>query len=59
MHCLQVEACRQYAKFSARPTSLSAVPELIEKAVRISTFGRPGACYVDIPGNFVNANILQ
>nr|CAB3251759.1 2-hydroxyacyl-CoA lyase 1 [Phallusia mammillata] len=50
----QVEACRQYSKFSARPTSLGAIPLVVEKAVRMATYGRPGACYIDIPGNFVN-----
>ena len=51
----QVEACRLYSKFSSRPTSLSLIPQVIEKAVRVSMYGRPGATYVDIPGNFVNA----
>ncbi|XP_053323713.1 2-hydroxyacyl-CoA lyase 1 [Spea bombifrons] len=50
----QVEACRLYSKFSARPGSLEAIPAVIEKAVRTSMYGRPGACYVDIPGDFVN-----
>ena len=27
------------------------------KAVRTSMFGRPGACYVDIPGDMVNAKV--
>ncbi|KAM4689715.1 2-hydroxyacyl-CoA lyase 1 [Discoglossus pictus] len=50
----QVETCRLYSKFSARPSSLEAIPFVIEKAVRTSMYGRPGACYVDIPGDFVN-----
>ncbi|KAM5279562.1 2-hydroxyacyl-CoA lyase 1 [Ctenodactylus gundi] len=49
----QVEACRLYSKFSARPCSVEAIPSVIEKAVRISIYGRPGACYVDIPADFV------
>ncbi|XP_030637083.1 2-hydroxyacyl-CoA lyase 1 isoform X1 [Chanos chanos] len=53
----QVEACRLYSKFSARPSSLSAIPSVIEKAVRSSIYGRPGACYVDIPGDMVNARV--
>nr|XP_002132188.1 2-hydroxyacyl-CoA lyase 1 [Ciona intestinalis] len=53
----QVEACRLYSKFAARPTSITIIPEIIEKAVRTSIYGRPGACYVDIPGNFVNASV--
>ncbi|CAI9551543.1 unnamed protein product [Staurois parvus] len=50
----QVETCRLYSKFSARPSSLEAIPIVIEKAVRTSIYGRPGSCYVDIPGDFVN-----
>ncbi|XP_059195433.1 2-hydroxyacyl-CoA lyase 1 [Centropristis striata] len=53
----QVEACRLYSKFSARPSSLEAIPSVIEKAVRISMYGRPGACYVDIAGDMVNATV--
>ncbi|KAM9724003.1 2-hydroxyacyl-CoA lyase 1 [Menidia menidia] len=51
----QVEACRLYSKFSARPSSLEAIPSVIEKAVRTSMYGRPGAVYVDIAGDMVNA----
>ncbi|XP_040289497.1 2-hydroxyacyl-CoA lyase 1 [Bufo bufo] len=53
----QVETCRLYSKFSARPTSLEAIPSVVEKAVRTSMYGRPGACYIDIPGDFVNKMI--
>ncbi|CAO2638009.1 2-hydroxyacyl-CoA lyase 1 [Lemmus lemmus] len=52
----QVEACRLYSKFSARPASIEHIPSVIEKAVRSSIYGRPGACYVDIPADLV---ILQ
>ncbi|CAN2389767.1 fatty acid alpha-oxidation [Pristimantis euphronides] len=53
----QVEACRLYSKFSARPSSLEAIPSVVEKAMRTSMYGRPGACYIDIPGDFVNKMI--
>ncbi|XP_049622096.1 2-hydroxyacyl-CoA lyase 1 [Suncus etruscus] len=53
----QVEACRLYSKFSARPSSIEAIPSMIEKAVRSSIYGRPGACYVDIPADFVNLQV--
>ncbi|XP_044063431.1 2-hydroxyacyl-CoA lyase 1 isoform X2 [Siniperca chuatsi] len=53
----QVEACRLYSKFSARPSSLEVIPSVIEKAVRTSIYGRPGACYVDIAGDMVNAKV--
>lgn len=53
----QVEACRLYSKFSARPSNLEVIPSVIEKAVRCSMYGRPGACYVDIAGDMVNAKV--
>uniref|UniRef100_A0A668AAU5 2-hydroxyacyl-CoA lyase n=1 Tax=Myripristis murdjan TaxID=586833 RepID=A0A668AAU5_9TELE len=53
----EVEACRLYSKFSARPGSLEAIPSVVEKAVRTSMYGRPGACYVDISGDMVNAKV--
>ncbi|XP_056142193.1 2-hydroxyacyl-CoA lyase 1 [Lampris incognitus] len=53
----QVEACRLYSKFSARPSGLDAIHSVIEKAVRTSMCGRPGACYVDISGDMVNAKV--
>ncbi|TRY93287.1 hypothetical protein DNTS_010845 [Danionella cerebrum] len=57
--CLVVEACRLYSKFSARPSSLQMIPVVVEKAVRSSIYGRPGACYIDIAGDMVNAKIPQ
>ncbi|XP_015423591.1 PREDICTED: 2-hydroxyacyl-CoA lyase 1 isoform X1 [Myotis davidii] len=53
----QVEACRLYSKFSVRPSSIEAIPSIIEKAVRSSIYGRPGACYIDIPADFVNLQV--
>ena len=32
----QVEACRLYSKFSSRPTSLAMIPQVVEKAIRVS-----------------------
>ncbi|KAM9307787.1 2-hydroxyacyl-CoA lyase 1 [Gastrophryne carolinensis] len=55
----QVETCRLYSKFSARPSSLEAIPIVIEKAVRTSMYGRPGACYIDIAGDFVNQSVSR
>ncbi|CAK6435669.1 unnamed protein product [Pipistrellus nathusii] len=53
----QVEACRLYSKFSVRPSSIEAIPSVIEKAVRSSIYGRPGACYIDIPADFVDLQV--
>ncbi|NWX98812.1 HACL1 lyase, partial [Nothoprocta ornata] len=53
----QVEAGRLYNKLTVRPSSLEVIPAVIEKAVRTSIYGRPGSCYVDIPGDFVNLQV--
>jgi len=50
----QVEYARPYCKYVAQFDSLERVPFYVEKAVRMATYGRPGACYLDLPGNFVN-----
>ncbi|KAM3578947.1 hypothetical protein VKS41_008486 [Umbelopsis sp. WA50703] len=53
----QVEACKPYTKYATRPASLSAIPFSIEKALRTAAYGRPGACYVDLPADFIQAPI--
>jgi len=47
----QVDAARPYCKHASRPTTIAAIPQHIEKAVRVALYGRPGCTYVDIPGN--------
>lgn len=49
----QVEACRPYCKYAARPMSLDKIPTTIEKALRTAYYGRPGATYVDLPADFI------
>lgn len=53
----QVEACRPYCKYSARPMSIDKIPITVEKAMRHALYGRPGASYVDLPGNFIQYRI--
>ncbi|CAN7939625.1 unnamed protein product, partial [Ixodes hexagonus] len=50
---LQVEACRNYTKYACRPSSIQLIPMHVEKAIRASIYGRPGATYVDLPGNMI------
>ncbi|XP_066029226.1 2-hydroxyacyl-CoA lyase 1 isoform X1 [Pocillopora verrucosa] len=53
----QVEAARPYSKYSARPSSVGVIPFFVEKAVRTSMYGRPGACYLDLPGNMITEKV--
>lgn len=38
----QVESSKPYCKYAARPPSAILIPLHVEKAVRISIYGRPG-----------------
>ena len=53
----QVEMSRPYCKYAARPPSATLIPTHVEKAVRLATYGRPGACYLDFPGNILQGRI--
>ncbi|XP_013395875.1 2-hydroxyacyl-CoA lyase 1 [Lingula anatina] len=55
----QVESTRIFSKFSARPSSIERIPFYIEKAVRYSTYGRPGACYIDLAGNQIRGTVAE
>lgn len=49
----QIESARPYVKYAARPDSIRRLPFFIEKAVRSSIYGRPGATYIDLPGDVI------
>ncbi|PNF25062.1 2-hydroxyacyl-CoA lyase 1 [Cryptotermes secundus] len=51
--CPQVNLARPYCKYSARPPGLTLIPTHVEKAVRLSLYGRPGVSYLDFPGNIL------
>ncbi|XP_032563367.1 2-hydroxyacyl-CoA lyase 1 isoform X3 [Chiroxiphia lanceolata] len=53
----QVELVGCTTNCPVRPSSLEVIPAVIEKAVRTSIYGRPGSCYIDIPGDFVNLQV--
>jgi len=48
---------KDFSKYSARPSSISQIPAFIEKAVRYSTYGRPGAVYIDMAAEMVNGMV--
>ncbi|EYC20616.1 hypothetical protein Y032_0021g315 [Ancylostoma ceylanicum] len=49
----QAESARLCCKHVSRPTTLQAIPLHVEKAVRECMYGRPGAVYIEVPGNLV------
>ncbi|XP_078047285.1 2-hydroxyacyl-CoA lyase [Augochlora pura] len=50
----QVEASKPYCKYAARPPMAAVVPLHVEKAFRLSTYGRPGAAYLDLTATILN-----
>ncbi|XP_050450729.1 2-hydroxyacyl-CoA lyase 1 isoform X1 [Cataglyphis hispanica] len=55
----QVEASRPYCKYAARPPSATLIPMHVEKAVRLATYGRPGAVYLDLPATLLTQNVNE
>lgn len=50
-----MEYSRPYCKYAVRPHSASLIPLHVEKAVRMTTYGRPGVAYLDMPGNILQS----
>ncbi|KAL5006951.1 hypothetical protein ScPMuIL_015757 [Solemya velum] len=55
----QVEASRPYCKYAARPNSVERIPFYVEKAVRMSIYGRPGPCYLDMASNLISNKSMR
>lgn len=55
----QIEAARPFAKYCARPDSMARIPYFVEQAVRTSISGRPGAVYLDFPGDMISGQIEE
>lgn len=55
----QIETARPYAKYCARPDSTRRIPYYVEQAVRTSMYGRPGAVYLDMPGDIITGTVEE
>lgn len=55
----QVEAARPFVKYAARPERAERLPFFVEKAVRTSLYGRPGAVYLDLPNDLISARLEE
>jgi len=53
----QVEAARPFVKYAARPDRIDRVPFFVERAVRTTIYGPPGAAYIDLPNDIISAQI--
>lgn len=55
----QIEAARPFVKLAARPDTVQRLPAYVEQAVRTSIYGRPGAVYLDLPGDLIGATVEE
>ena len=46
-------------KYAARPDSVQHIPVIVERAVRMSMYGTPGPCYIDLPHNLLLAKVPE
>ena len=53
----QMETIKNVAKWSATVNQVERIPEIMRKALRELWKGRPGVVHVDVPENFMNAQI--
>ena len=53
----QIEAARPFVKYAARPDSIARLPYYVEQAVRQTIYGRPGAAYLDLPGDIITGAV--
>jgi len=55
----QVEAARPFSKYAHQVDRVDRIPFYIEQAVRIAMFGRPGASYLDLPGDIITGKVEE
>lgn len=55
----QIEAARPFVKYAARPDSIARLPYYVEQAVRQTIYGRPGAAYLDLPGDIITGTMEE
>ncbi|XP_076167522.1 2-hydroxyacyl-CoA lyase [Ptiloglossa arizonensis] len=53
----QVESSKPYCKYAVRPPQATLIPLHVEKAVRLTTYGRPGVAYLDLPATILNQSV--
>ena len=55
----QIEAARPFVKYAARPDTVARLPYYVEQAVRQTINGRPGAAYLDLPGDIITGSLEE
>eukprot|EP00742_Colponemidia_sp_Colp-10_P002328 GILJ01002484.1.p1 GENE.GILJ01002484.1~~GILJ01002484.1.p1 ORF type:complete len:578 (+),score=93.01 GILJ01002484.1:237-1736(+) len=57
--CAQLDMVRPFVKWAARPESIARIPFYIEKALRTAVNGRPGAVYLEFPGDILAGRVEE
>ena len=52
-----MDSVRTCVKYCARPAAVDLIPRHLERAVRSAVYGRPGPCYIDLPGDLLNTRV--
>ena len=55
----QVQIASPFCKFAHAVEHTHRIPFYVEMAVRQSIFGRPGACYLDMPDDIIGAEVEE
>jgi 2-hydroxyacyl-CoA lyase 1 len=55
----QVMAAAPYAKYAHAVERVDRIPFYVEQAVRTSLYGRPGAAYLDMPDDIIQAEVEE
>lgn len=55
----QLTLAKSVTKYAARPANIRHIPLIVEKAVRMSIYGTPGACYIDLPADILFGKVEE
>ena len=55
----QISCAKPVTKYAARIHSVEHIPVIVERAVRMSIFGTPGPCYIDVPQDVLQGKALE
>ena len=55
----QVQAAKPFVKWAGQAQDPRLIPHLVATAVRHAIGGRPGAVYLDMPGNIIDAKVEE
>lgn len=55
----QLTLAKSVTKYAARPSNIKHIPLIIEKAVKMSIYGTPGAVYVDLPADLLMGKVKE